>query len=164
MALWTKKKSDMLQSGMHAPAFELPALDGSRHSLAELLEHGPVLLAFFKVSCPVCQLTMPVLGRLSHNDAVQVIAISQDDATKTTRFNQQFGLTILTLLDSSAEGYLVSNAFGITNVPSMFVVETGGAISKAVNGFSKSELEEFGRRVNVIPFRPDENVPLWKAG
>ena len=157
-------RTGMLEAGMHAPEFELGDMQGARHSLEAMLEKGPVLLAFFKVSCPVCQLTFPYLQRMAANDAVQVIGVSQDDLKSTTTFNQRFGVTFPALFDESREGYPVSNAFGIATVPSLFLIETDRTISKAMAGFSKSFMEELGKRINVAPFRPDEYVPEWKAG
>lgn len=149
---------------MHAPAFELKDLAGDRQTLARILEKGPVLLAFFKVSCPVCQLTFPFLERMSGNDGMQVIAISQDDAAPTNAFRDRFGVTFPTLLDEAREGYAVSNAFGISSVPSLFLIETDGLVSHSVAGFSKRDLEAIGKRVNVKPFLTDEYVPEFKAG
>jgi peroxiredoxin len=57
-----------LQEGTKAPVFELIGSDGSAFSLSETLRTNPlVVLAFFKVSCPVCQLIAPYLERL-HSD------------------------------------------------------------------------------------------------
>src|SRR5690349_8308780 len=114
--------SGMLGRGMHAPQFELEDLASNRQSLARILERGPVLLAFFKVSCPVCQLALPFLDRMADNEALQVIAISQDDVGPTQAFHQRFGVKLPTLIDESREGYPVSNAFGISTVPSIFLV------------------------------------------
>lgn len=154
----------ILRRGMHAPAFELRDVAGNTQSLVQLLEKGPVLLALFKVSCPVCQLTFPFLERIANNDAMQVVGISQDESGATKAFNQRFGVTFPTLLDDAREGYPVSNAFGISTVPSVFLVETDGTVSQSFAGFSKRDLEEIGRRVNVRPFRADESVPEFKAG
>lgn len=154
----------ILSAGMHAPAFELCDAAGERHSLDALLKKAPVLLAFFKVSCPVCQLTFPFLERISRNNALQVVGISQDDVAATRKFNDRFGVDFLTLLDEAREGYAVSNAFGISSVPTLFVIETDGAISSSFAGFSKRELNEIGRRVEVRPFHDDEYVPEFKAG
>jgi peroxiredoxin len=149
---------------MHAPGFELKDLAGNRQSLAQLLEKGPVLLALFKVSCPVCQLAFPFLERMADNDALQVVGISQDDVNPTKEFNKRFGITLPMLLDEAREGYPVSNAFGISTVPSVFLVETDGTISHSFAGFSKPDFEEIGRRINVRPFLPNEYVPEFKAG
>src|ERR1039457_2066800 len=161
---WREDDGGILKRGMQAPRFELKELAGGRRSLQEMLERGPVLLAFFKVSCPVCQLTFPFLERLAKNDAVQAIGISQDDATSTKAFNDRFGVTFPTLLDEAAEGYPVSNGFGISSVPTVFVVETDGTISNSIEGFSRRDLDAIGERIHVAPFRPDEYVPEFKAG
>jgi peroxiredoxin len=153
----------MLAAGDKAPAFSLPDLNGDRYSLAELLRHGPVLVTLYKVSCPVCQLTLPYLERISHH-GIQIVAICQDDAAAAARFMSAFGVTMLTLLDTHASGYPVSNAFGIEYVPSLFLVETDGVISLASTGFRKTELEALAARAGSQIFRPDESVPAWKAG
>jgi peroxiredoxin len=153
----------MLAAGDKAPAFSLPDLSGARYSLAELLRHGPALVALYKVSCPVCQLTLPYLERITHH-GIQIVTISQDDAAATARFMSAFGVSMLTLLDTHDSGYPVSNAFGITHVPALFLVETDGMISLASTGFRKTELEALAARAGSPIFRPDENVPAWKAG
>jgi len=161
----TKTKKSPVEAGSHAPSLRLKSLAGAAEpSLQEILANGPALLAFYKVSCPVCQLTFPFLERLSKNDAVQVIGISQDDANSTTAFNDRFGVTFPTLLDEANQGYPVSNGFVIGSVPSVFVVESDGTISKSFEGFSKRELDAIGDRVNVRPFLADEYVPEFKSG
>ena len=72
--------------------------------------------------------------------------------------------TFPTLLDSSSEDYPASNAYGITSVPSLFLVERDGTIARSINGFSKRDFEEIGARAGVSPFSPDDHVPEWKAG
>jgi peroxiredoxin len=148
----------MLSQGSRAPQFSLADLEGVSHSLTEILSRGRVLLAFYKISCPVCQFTLPFLERIV-DGPLPIVAISQDDAGATRRFQKKFDVTLRTLLDSDAEGYPASNAYGITHVPSLFLVETDGTISLASEGFVKSDLESIG-----VPFRADEAVPAWKAG
>lgn len=92
--------------GGEAPQFELPSLEGGELSLKDLLAGGPVLLAFFKVSCPTCQLTFPFLERLHQGrseNAPRVIGISQDDAADTRNFNRRYGISFPMLLDPSGE-------------------------------------------------------------
>jgi len=153
----------MLAAGYTAPAFSLPDLNGTKHTLAEMLPLAPVLVVLYKISCPVCQLILPYLQRIS-NSRLQIVAISQDDAAATSGFVSAFGIRTLTLLDTQKTGYAVSNAFGITNVPSLFLIETDGSISYAGSGFHKAELEAFSARAGCPMFRPNEDVPAWKAG
>jgi peroxiredoxin len=162
--MWGRKKKVAIEAGARAPSFRLKGLGGAAISLDEILAKGPALLAFYKVSCPVCQLTFPYLERLAAGTSIQIVGISQDDESATQAFNQRFGVTFPTLLDPSKEGYPASNAFGITNVPALFLVEPDGHVAQASGGFSKRDLEGFGERAGVRTFRADENVPEWKAG
>ena len=164
MGFWKSRQT--LDEGQAAPDFELPTLAGQPQSLKAILESGPALLAFFKVSCPVCQFTFPFLERLHQGASgkLQFIGISQDDVRSTRQYNREYGVTFPTLLDEAGKGYVVSNAFGITAVPSLFLVEPDGNISLASAGFSKKAIETLAARVGVTPFRPGEYVPEWQAG
>jgi peroxiredoxin len=153
----------MLATGSKAPQFTLPDLNGVPHSLSEILARGPVLLALFKISCPTCQFTLPFLDRL-RDSQLQIVAISQDDPSATRRFQTRFGVSMPTLLDREEDGYPVSNAFGITHVPSLFLIEPDGVISFASEGFLKTDFEAMGERARVPLFHPEEAVPAWKAG
>ena len=153
----------MLSAGAKAPGFTLTDISGKKHTLGEMLERGPVLLALYKISCPTCQLTLPYLERMV-TGSLQVIGISQDDERGTHRFLKTHSLTIPALLDREEDRYQVSNAFGITHVPSLFLVETDGTISLATTGFVKRDLEAIGRRAGVEPFHAEDHVPEWKAG
>jgi peroxiredoxin len=153
-----------------APEFDLPALEGGRKSLEDLLAAGPVLLAFFKVSCPTCQLTFPFLERLHRGKvaaAPQMVAISQDDAAATADFHRRFGISVPTLLDPSGciiARYPASNAYGIINVPTLILVEIDRRISFSVAGFEKAEMERLGRRFGVEVFKAGERVPVFQPG
>ena len=162
--MFGRRTKALVAAGAKAPHFRLQGLSGSTSSLQEILAGGPVLLAFFKISCPVCQLTAPYLERLAANSAIQVIGISQDDADATRGFMQRCGAAFLTLLDLSSENYPASNAYGITSVPSLFLLERDGTIQRSFNGFSKRDFEEIGVRAGVSPFGPGDHVPEWKAG
>ena len=161
-----------LEPGSLAPSFTLKGLDGKPYSLRGLLDRGPVVLAFFKISCPVCQFTFPFLQRIFERyagDDVFVIGVSQDDPRSTKEFNQEFGVTFPTLIDD--QGYPVSNACGLTTVPTIFLIDTGGRIKISGAGFSKNDLEAIAkelaqhRKLSATPlFHPDEVVPDFKPG
>jgi len=111
-----------LATGAKAPDFELKTLDGKQLSLREELARGPVVLAFFKASCPTCQYAFPFLERLHkayQQRGYTLVGISQNDAKDTAAFNKEFGVTFPVLLDDTQK-YPVSNAYGLTNVPSIF--------------------------------------------
>jgi len=156
-----------------APGFSLKALDNKEYSLNTLLECGPVVAAFFKSSCPVCQFTFPFLERLFkryEGDAVTFLGISQDDARATGDFAKEYGVTFPILIDDET-GYVASNAYGLTNVPTIFLIDTGGTVKVSSMGFDKQDLEEIAahlaerKKISLAPlFRPDEVVPANKPG
>src|SRR3974377_633303 len=160
------------EPGNSAPAFTLQGLDSRSYSLRDLLDQGPVVLAFFKVSCPVCQFTFPFLQRISERysgDGISVIAVSQDDVRSTKEFNQEFGVKFSTLIDDN--GYPVSNAYGLTTVPTVLLIGPDGGLKIGGSGFSKNDLvsiaNELPQHKNLSAgplFRPDEVVPDFKPG
>jgi|SRR5271157_642913 len=157
------KHSNLLDPGSPAPEFSLPRLDGGTVALQEIIANGPAVIAFFKTTCPVCQLTFPFLERIHKAGTLPVYAVSQDSAEDTREFNREFGLTLPTLLDSARSGYPVSNAFGISSVPTAFLIERGG-IARVIEGWSKRDIESLGGLAGVQVFRQGDNVPEWKAG
>ena len=144
--------------GAKAPDFRLPRLDGGEVSLAEILTGGPALLAFFKVSCPVCQLTFPFLERVHQAGALPVYGISQNDAKDTRQFVKRYRTTFPMLLDSENGGFPVSNAYAISSVPTMFLIERDGSIQQVMLVWRKDEMIALGA------VGPDDKVPQWKAG
>jgi peroxiredoxin len=161
-------------TGKMAPGFSVKGLDGKEYSLGKLLEHGPVVAAFFKISCPVCQFTFPFLERLYKRyggDGATFLGISQDDARDTREFAKEFGTTFPMALDDDASGYAASNAYGLTSVPTIFLIEPDGTVKVSCMGFDKQGLESIGaelaERKKIAPaalFRPDESVPVHKPG
>ena len=70
--------------GNVAPGFSLKSIDGKEFALGSALQHGPVVLAFFKVSCPVCKFAFPFLERVfkQHGGSdVSFVAVSQDNVS-----------------------------------------------------------------------------------
>ncbi|MFQ5816412.1 MAG: peroxiredoxin family protein [Terriglobia bacterium] len=155
-----------------APEFTLNALDGKKYSLPTALARGPVLVAFFKESCPVCQFTFPFIERIfqgvNSQRGIQIWAVSQDDARDTSDFAKEYGVRFPILLDEA--GYPVSNAYGLTTVPTLFLIEPDGKIALTSVGFDKRDIETIAARLgeragkSVVPFRPGENIPDSKAG
>ncbi|MGA9978618.1 MAG: TlpA disulfide reductase family protein [Candidatus Sulfotelmatobacter sp.] len=162
-----------LTVGTKAPDFELKAIDGQRFSLQEALGSGPVALAFFKVSCPTCQYTFPFLERLHKaygQKGVKLLGVSQNNAKDTAAFAKEFGVTFPVLLDDT-EKYPVSNAYGLTNVPTIFWIAQDGEIEVSSVGWVKAEFEEINRKMaeagKIGPaamFRPGEEVRDFRAG
>lgn len=160
-----------LNSGTRAPLLVLPDMKGKAISLDEELKRGPVVLAFFKISCPVCQYALPIVERLHKRyPKAAIYGVSQNTLKDTERFCRDFGITYPILLDD-AKTYSASNAYGLTNVPSIFYIAADGDIELSCVGWSRKDVEEIGRKMGasqnqpVAPlFEPGEQVSDFRAG
>src|SRR6266404_6002163 len=176
LSRWIGGEDEMthIVAGKIAPGFSLKALDGKEYSLGALTQKGPVVAAFFKISCPVCQFTFPFLERLYQRygqEGATFLGISQDDARATAGFAREYGVTFPMALDEKEKGYIASNAYGLTSVPTIFLIDTDGTVRVSSMGFVKSDLEriatELAERRKKEPsplFRPNESVPANKPG
>ena len=160
-----------MRAGQRAPDFTLARLQNGAvrgmSDLGKLLAGGPALLAFFKTTCPVCQMTLPFLERIHRErtpESLDVFGISQDDAETTQEFAGEFGISFPMLLDTEESGYPASNAYSISHVPSLFLVDRGRKIVWSLEGFNRREILAVASYAGMSPFLPGENVPEWKAG
>jgi len=162
-----------LEAGVSAPDFSLNGMNGEKISLAEARKKGPVIAAFFKISCPVCQYAFPFLERIFRAYAkgpVTLVGVSQNDKQQTAGFAREYGITFPMLLDDPRT-YPASNAYGLTNVPTIFLISPGGQVELSSVGWSRRDLEELNTRIakasGVAPaqiFQPGEHVDEFKPG
>ena len=162
-----------LTAGTAAPDFKLQTMDGMQFSLRDALANGPVVAAFFKISCPVCQYAFPFLERIykAHGGKkVTIVGVSQNEKKDTSAFAKEYGVTFPILLDDT-KTYPVSNAYGLTNVPSIFWIGQDGEIEISSVGWDKREIEEINRKAAQTNgagpkavFRSDEQVADYRPG
>lgn len=162
-----------LNPGTSAPDFTLKTTDGKQLSLREALTRGPVVAAFFKISCPVCQYALPFLDRIYKSYGtkhVTIVGISQNEKKDTLAFLKEYGVTFPVLLDD-ANTYPVSNAYGLTNVPTIFWIAQDGDIDISSVGWVRKDIEDINQRVAEASgnghkpvFRAHEQVADFRAG
>ena len=161
-----------LTVGTAAPEINLPSTTGAEFSLQEALKRGPVVAAFFKISCPVCQFALPYLERIYKaypGSPVTIVGVSQDEQNYAEEFAREYGVTFPLLLDP-VDHYPASNAYGLTNVPSIFFI-AAGKVKLSIVGWDKRDIERLNAEVarsSGVPvqpvFRKGEDVPASKAG
>jgi peroxiredoxin len=162
-----------LEAGKQAPQFELPAMDGSKFSLQEALTRGPVLAVFFKISCPTCQYALPYFERLYKTygkGKLSILGVSQNDKKDTAEFMKRYGITLPMLLDDT-KTYPASNAYGLTNVPTVFWISEDGDIELSSVGWSRQDFEDIVKKAasanGQAPkpiFQPTEQIADFRAG
>lgn len=163
---------EALIPGTVAPDFKLAKVGGGEFSLTDALKQGPVVAVFFKISCPVCQFALPYVQRLYESmrgKGATIVAVSQNDENLTKLFMREYKLSVPVLLDDPGS-YRVSNAYGLTNVPTLFYISRDGEIEQTMVGWDRSEMDQVSARLaggNGAPvplFQPGEDVPEFKAG
>jgi peroxiredoxin len=163
----------VMEVGQAAPDFSLPSTSGDLFSLAAACMRGPVVAIFVKISCPTTQFTLPFIERLfkTYRSAnIAFLAISQDRAEATREFFAELGVTFPLLLDDE-DGYEVSNEYGLTNVPTFYLISQQRKVLVASAGFDKKAIEsigellaEYSKRPLAPVFLPGEVVPENKPG
>jgi peroxiredoxin len=163
-------------AGSAAPDARFRTPEGDSRSTREVVASGlglPVLLAFFKTSCPVCQLTWPYLQRLHAaygGKSVRVVGVSQDDAASSRAFYAAHGAATFDLLLDPEPTFVASNAFDVESVPLLVLLAPDGTVDDTFAGWSRKRMEALGARfasksvplVPVIP--PGDPVREFSAG
>jgi peroxiredoxin len=137
-----------LEKGSLAPNFRLEDLDENIRSLDELKKGVLLVLVFYHSGCPTCQFAMPFIGNLARamkSTNVLIWGVSQDDVDESLRFAQVKGLQMPAMVDS--EPYPVSQAYGLTNVPTLFLIDSDRLIVDQSVGFASEDFVRFARTV-----------------
>jgi len=154
-----------LVTGKLAPSFTLKTTEGKTVSLKDLLQHRPVVLTFFKITCPVCQFAFPLYERLAQahkKSMVTFLGISQNGAAEAKAFAREYGVTFPIAIDDAANHYAVSNAYGLTNVPTLFYIASNGEIEMSSVGWSKADVDEVNAKLAALDHL--QTLPLWRKG
>jgi peroxiredoxin len=125
----------VLAIGQTAPA--IPGLD---------LGNDRTLLVFFETDCPTCRLAVPYLNKLARR--ARVIGISQDEDAATKQFTEQFATAFPVQQDP---GLVLSRAFDLTFVPSLFLLGPDGHVLQSHFGFDKSVLNQIADQMRCAP-------------
>ncbi|MGC4117026.1 MAG: TlpA disulfide reductase family protein [Myxococcales bacterium] len=155
-----------LTTGAQAPRLTLKGLAGPR----EIPAVGKLqALFFFKVSCPTCPLAAPAVERLRQAyPALDVVAVSQDEADESKSWAQQHGLEP-GLLAVEGAGYPASAGFGLAAVPTLVLVDGSGKVAAVQEGWSRNGYDalagEAERLVGAapVPIAPAEG-PAFRPG
>jgi hypothetical protein len=98
------------------------------------------------------------------------VGVSQNGAKETAAFTKEFGVTFPVLLDDT-NSYPVSNAYGLTNVPTIFWIAQDSEIEVSSVGWMRADFEEINRRMAeagksapAVVFKPGEDVRDFRAG
>jgi cytochrome c biogenesis protein CcmG/thiol:disulfide interchange protein DsbE len=121
------------QSARPAPALPTQVLHGPKVDL-ESLRGRPALINFWASWCTPCREEAPALARLARrvNGKARVVGVDWNDTTANADdFIKQHHLTYPILRDGSSA---VGEHFGLTGLPTTFVLDSDGRIVRTLRG------------------------------
>ena len=138
----------------------IPAID---------FESGPFGLFFYKVTCPTCGLCAPKMRTFEEAYAGRVIGIGQDPEPALARFSEEHAMGIRSLED--APPYLISDAYAIVSVPTLYLVGVDGRILESVGAWARDGFNAVSRRLAELTSSPvalisapGDGLPDFKPG
>ena len=130
---------------------------------------GPTALFFYKVTCPVCQMTAPKAAIFATAYPGRIVGIGQDPPDKLTAFDREFGLGLGSV--SEQPPYPASEAYGVRVVPTMFLVGADGTILGSVESWDRDGFNSVSGQLaelSGLPFqpisRPGDGFPPFRPG
>ena len=130
---------------------------------------GPHAIVFYKVTCPTCQMAAPPMERFAQAYPGRIVGIGQDPPDKLQAFSATHGMSFPSMPD--APPYDVSNAYGIAHVPTVVVVDGGGAVADVVESWDREGLNRASGRLAALvgaeplPIsEPGDGLPYFRPG
>jgi len=170
----------MLDPGDRSPSFTLPDIDTAEPvSDPWRATDGPTVLAFFKATCPVCQMAAPMVAAMAANaadvcpvarqqqhagdHAGRIAGIGEAPAPTLAGYRDQWGQTVPTL--SEPPPYRVSGAYKLVSVPTLYLVGPDGTILDAVGGWDRDGWNRMAVAAGAKPVSATgDSLPPFRPG
>jgi peroxiredoxin len=163
--------SKILEAGDSVVDFALPDYTGAQRESLDARRSGPLLYVLYKKSCPTCQYALPYLERLHRQYSARgltVWGVAQESREDAAAFAREYGLTFPQLVDADLD---VTEQHAITNVPTVYLVDSGPTVLDMVVGFVSARYNELSRRIAEMVgaayepiVRPEDGAPALKPG
>lgn len=129
----------------------------------------PLIVAFWKASCPTCRLTLPFLDRIQ--DAypmAKVLGVCQDGEGQMRECVDSLGIRFSQVSDADLA---ITRSFAIDVVPTTFLTGPSGVVLASCRSWDQSMIEAISREIArmlkvaaVRIVREDDGVPAFKPG
>ena len=139
--------------------------------LTALAVDGPALLFVYKADCPATAVAGPVLPRFAQLAGLRLFAISQDAAAETADFAVACGWAGKVAVLRDPEPWRASDALGARVTPTWILVERGGRIAAAAEGWSREDANQLAAGAAALLGLAPVTVsseggaePAWRPG
>lgn len=150
LAMMLSSSGSLLESGVPAPAFELPTVEASGEEISLASLRGKVVVIdFWQTTCPPCLRQMrdlEVVNRRMGDDGVVILGINTEGASsrEVREFIQERGVQYPILNDNHG----VAESYRVDRLPTLYVVDREGQVRWSRVGFTAhSELMEIIREL-----------------
>jgi peroxiredoxin len=151
----------MLALGDPAPSLQLSDA-ATGEAVTDPWREGAVVLAFFKTTCPVCQMAAPKVQALA-DAGVRVVAVGEDPPAAIQTYADRHGQKVTTL--SEPAPYPASDAFGIDTVPTLFRVDEDGTVRDTVVSWNRAEWNRFAEAAGAAAVSEEgDGLPPFRPG
>ncbi len=135
--------------GEAAPSFRLPDLQGRSVSLDQF--RGKVVLVdFWATWCGPCRMSMPLLERLQHEFAEEMVLLAvnlQEPLDEVQSYVQQRKIGSIVLLDANGD---VGMAYGSESIPMQVLIDRQGILRHILVGYHSRMDEELRSEIRKL--------------
>ncbi len=161
-----------LEAGVAAPEVTLEDANGQSLSLGDQTNGGWLLAVFYKVGCGTCKFSAPYFEKIHQaygsKPGFRVVGVSQDTPEDTQAFMDEHGASFPNLYDTT---HWASVDYGLTNVPTWFLLDEIGGVLDSNTGFCRADLNELSETIaahlgeEAVVISPgDDGAPELKPG
>jgi peroxiredoxin len=129
----------------------------------------PMVLFFYKSTCPVCQMAAPLIQTLESAYPGRIVGVGQDDPETLAAFSREHSMTFRSVPDDAP--YVLSNPYGISVVPTTFLVGGDGHIVDVVESWDRERLNAISGQIAdltasaFVPVsEPGDGLPPFRPG
>jgi hypothetical protein len=148
------------------PRVALKGLDGVMHPVEKIWAEGAALLLIGHQNCKTTRQTIPFVDRIYRRRAAgyTALVVLQDDEAAAQALVADQSLAVPVQLEP--DPYPLAAALELVAVPTLFLIERGGTITKVTEAFNRADLEEYAARFgHQAPlFVPEDKAPATKPG
>jgi thiol-disulfide isomerase/thioredoxin len=139
------------------PGSKVPSIEGTSLAAGE-----PRLLFFYKVDCPVCQMAAPKAELLAAAYPEAVVGVGEDPSEALSLFSQRYDMSFTSLPDEAP--YSTSDAYGISVVPTLVLVDGGGTVVDVVQSWNRDAWNAISRELSDLTGNPYAEVSSASDG